>query len=369
MTEDRNPHDLKCVEVDNASTTHAAAESFDVRKYLPPGIKVDLVEKGGALFIPHRINEFAVKVLKKKVSLLVFQCMLRYSLGFNRPTCKLSNGFIAKWTGLLIPNVRKGLRELKEMGLVRIARHGTSTTATIYDIPIVRGFLEWRDQKEQGLNQGGIKSIPGHIEVGLNQSPKRDWAESTGKSNAIPKKENGKKTLKKTLSQLDTLPTQLKSYILDVRPHQKRVEEEYHLTQLLLDYRSEDINDALAFVTKHGALETGEPVHSPMKYLSFAAEQVISESKKRHEKLKRAEQLRIQIEHHQTEEQAKRQKEEEEYNVARGQFESVLNQEEQVEILNNYYQENYSGSPGIPKNVVKRLAIADWFKRQNEREL
>lgn len=50
---------------------------FDVTKFVPTGMKVSFTEKGGSLYIAHTVNEFAIKVLKRKVDLVIFQCMLR----------------------------------------------------------------------------------------------------------------------------------------------------------------------------------------------------------------------------------------------------------------------------------------------------
>jgi hypothetical protein len=291
--------------------------------------------------------------------------MLRYSLGFNRPTCKLSNTFIAKWTGLLTPNVRKGLRELKIMGLVRVVKPGSFSGPTIYDVPIVRGFLDWKTNRETGVKQGEIKLIPSHTGVRPNQSQTWDSVGSTGRFRTIPKKEILNKNLKKTLPQLSDLPQNLQTYVLELRPHQKRVEEEYCLSQLLIDYRPEDISDALVFITKYGALDSGEVVHSPMKYLSFTAEQIIAESRKRKDKLLRAEQLKVQIERQQEEESLKREKDEAEFRSALQTFESSLTEDEQNTTLNGFYQENCGNSSFMPKNVVRRMAISDWYKRRS----
>lgn len=57
------------------------SSAFDVTRYLPPGVQAQFVERGGSLFIPHRINEFAIKIVKRRVDLVCFQCCLRFTLG------------------------------------------------------------------------------------------------------------------------------------------------------------------------------------------------------------------------------------------------------------------------------------------------
>jgi hypothetical protein len=132
-----------------------------------------------------------------------------------------------------------------------------------------------------------------------------------------------------------------------------------------LDYRPQDIADALAFISKYGALDSGEQVHSPMKYLSYAAEQVIGESKRRREKLLRAEQLKNQIEQQQEFDRLKREREEAEFRAALETFESSLNEDQQNNVLNGFFQENLGASSAIPKNVVRRLAISEWYRRRS----
>lgn len=353
----------------NMASDQNGPPSFDVQKYAPPGVTVNLTEKAGSLFLPHVLNQFAVQAIARKADLIIFQCLVRFSLGFNRPICKASNQFIARWTGLHTPHIRRGLRSLKAMGLIRLLTPGEPTgKPTIYEIPIVAGLLNWKHEKESGTKMDGdhiglgpMRSDPGS-KVGPNRIHQWDQPESTGRTNLVPKKEKEIKKSKKTLSQLDALPSNLRVYILELRPHQKRVEEEYHLFQLLMDYPPGDIDDALAFITKHGALDTGETVHSPMKYLSFAAEQVIAESKRRREKLLRTEQLKIQIERQQEEDRIKRKAEEKEFKIALERFETSLSEDEQNVVLNDFAQAHFSSSPFMPKNVIRRMAISDWHK-------
>lgn len=213
---------------------------FDVARYLPPGIHVKLVEKGGALFVPHRLNEFAIKVVRKKVDLVVFQCMIRYTLGFHRPVARLSNGFIGTWTGLQTPNVRKGIRSLKEMGLVKILVPGTASSTALYDVPIVRGYLDWRREREieakrGATNQDEIQTIldtdnPRPVRTGFSGIPEQEQIKSGPDSARSPRKKSERK---ENLSPLENLPHRITNFIATIRPHQKRVEEEYHLHQLL----------------------------------------------------------------------------------------------------------------------------------------
>ncbi|QDK44626.1 hypothetical protein DOM22_05345 [Bdellovibrio sp. ZAP7] len=323
---------------------------FDVSKYLPPGIKVDFIEKGGALFVPHRINEFSVKVIRRKIDLIVFQCILRYTLGFHRPAARLSNTFIATWTGLQPPNVRKALRSLKEMGLVTILVPGTASSTTLYDVPIVRGYLEWRRARENDAKVGSTVSHEG------------DQSDPRGRFNEISKKENLNKTGKKTPSPSEALPHKISNYIESVRPHQKRVEEEYYLNLLLQDYPADDLGEALDHILIHGSLDTGEKIHSPMKYLSYTAEEVISSIHQSKEKALRREELRKKKEQDLQMQDARKKMEAEEMAKALIEFRE-LSAEDQSRQTEEYRKIQFGDYNQMmpPSEVMQKLVAAHWY--------
>jgi len=334
------------------------SNGFDVEIYLPPGVQVEFVEKGtGALFTPHRINEFSIKVVKHKVALIVFQCILRYSLGYNRPTARLSNTFIAKWAGLHTPNVRKGLKELKQMGLIQVVVQGSYSKITVYDVPIIRGYLDWKNQKD-----GGSKQSHPNDQIGSFQSPVR--IETNLQVDSFRSLTN-KNTKKKTNTTLRTeLPFKLQDYISTLKPHRQRVDEEYFLNQLIKDYQPDQIEEAFDYVRGHGTVDTQEPVHSPLKYLSYTIETVLSEIKTKKDKLRRAEQLRRETEEKQRREEVQKQRDAQELRQALDKFESSLSEDEQNTYLNSYYTQNFGSNSFMPKNLIKRIAVKDWYQRQ-----
>lgn len=337
----------------NKGSAHNKSSYFDVTKFVPTGMKVRFTEKGGSLYIAHTVNEFAIKVLKRKVDLVIFQCMLRFTLGFRRPVCKLSYTFISNWTGIQIPNVRRGVSNLLEMGLVRIAIPHSSRElkATIYEVPIVREYLDWVLIKEKALNQDADQ-IYLHKQSDYNPMSK-----------LITKKEKGKEKLE-TLSQKINLPSKLQTYIMELRPHQKRVGEEHFLNQLLVDYKPEEIVEALDHVQLKGTIDTQEAVHSPMKYLSYTIETVLSCLKERKDKLQRFEAVRKEAEAKLEREEREKNEEAELYRKASLKFESSLLTDEQEQYLDGYYQENYAGTGGFfSKNLVKKFAVVDWYKK------
>jgi hypothetical protein len=100
-----------------------------------------------------------------------------------------------------------------------------------------------------------------------------------------------------------------------------------------------------------------------MKYLSFTIEAVRGEIQTRKDKLARAETIRKHLEDKQEREEIQKRKEAEEFKKALEIFESSLSVDEQHDFLNTYYQNNYGPTSFIPKNVVKRMAVQDWYKK------
>lgn len=328
---------------------------FDVRPYLPPGASVNLVERGGVLYVPHRINEFAIKVVKRKVDLVVFQCLIRYTLGFHRSTCRVSNLFMARWTGLLSPNVRKGLKSLKALGLIQTVTAPTASTAAVYSVPIVRGYLSWRKAREEDAKSGRSSGDS----TGLSTEIQRNAVQHSEHS----QRKKVKKIGNKTLSPAEALPHKIRSYIDSIRPHQKRVEEEYHLFQLLTDYPESDLVEALDYVQTNGALDTGERVHSPFHYLSYTAEQVIGLIARDKEQSLRREELRMKMEVEQAQQQEKRTGDANELNAALAAFASELTSEQQAVYIQDFKRQSY-GAAGMspPEQVTHKLAAQHWFR-------
>lgn len=338
----------------NKTSAPDAHRFFDVTKFVPRGVKVQFTEKGGSLFIAHTINEFAIKVLRRKVDLVIFQCMLRFTLGFRRPVCKLSYSFISKWTGIQIPNVRKGVLNLIEMELVKIAipHSSKSLTATIYEVPMVREYLAWLKKKEAKKT-----------DLLANCSPPNEQSDYRPISNSITKKEKQKENFE-THTQQQSLPHKIEIYFSELKPHSKRVGEEYFFNQLLIDYKSQDIADALDWVQKKGTVDSNEPVHSPMKYLSYTIETVLKTIREQRKSKERAEVAKREAEEKLSREERRRKEEAELYRKATGEFESKLTGDEQNDYLNNYYQENYGGNSMIPRSMVREFAVREWYKRR-----
>ena len=269
---------------------------------------------------------------------------------------------MARWTGLLPQNVRRGLQNLKKMGLISVLISPTSSTSTVYEVPIVRGYLDWRRMRDDAAKETQFKGT--HSEVYSKQVDPDNQSNYSSILNSSTKKENLKKTRNLSRSE-EILPHKIKAYIASVKPHRKRVEEEYHLQQLLLDYPVDDIVESLDYLRSNGAIDTKERVHSPMKYLCFTAEEIIAAVTKEKARITRSESLRARLEQDQTNEEDKRNTQASEIAEALVAF-SNLTADEQRHHISKFKQDNFGNNRlEIPESVALKLAAQNWFTNQN----
>jgi hypothetical protein len=191
------------------SSSNTDLNYFDVTPFIPNGASQSspLKEKRGVFAIPHVIFEFRWKAIESKIELMVFDCLLRFTLGFHRAQCVASNSFIAEWTGLHPPNVRKALKGLMESGLIKRLEVGSvKHQAASFEIPLVRAYLS--DPRNNEYQRKGIKfgtdteieSISDQINPSLNQSESSDQINLRTQLDSSYKKERSNKKINKTLS-------------------------------------------------------------------------------------------------------------------------------------------------------------------------
>lgn len=264
-------------------------DGFDVTPFAPNVSELELFEHGdGAFHIPHKIYEFVHKAVDTKVELLVFNCLLRYTLGFQRATCQASQSFISRWTGIAAPNVRKALRSLIERKFIRRLEEGTiSHDSAVYELPLVTAYLAYdrsrkltaafkKSEIERRLDENVLRS---------NQPAISDQIERGSEIESIPKKERENKNGNKTLS--PTTLVVLEKYFSELAPKQKRERELKAFQDLKGQFEVSQIERALVFVQKYGALEDKAPVHSPMAYLALSIRDVLKYAQEEDAALKR----------------------------------------------------------------------------------
>lgn len=277
-TPDRNKLRSKRSQLASSAADHEP--QFDVRPFLPPGREVDLLEKKGVLYIPHKLYEFVHKAIETKVEILVFHCLLRNTLGYHRSHCEASQSFIARWTGIAPPNVRKALKSLIAQGLVKRLEEGSiAHDAAVYELPIVRGYLDFERQNPK-KPQAKIESSSDRNNLSSIQSENSDQINPRSQINLIPNKERINKQEKKTLSH--ELPNELKNFF-DSQISRKRESEWNLFLSLQEKYSVDEINTALCSVLKSGTLGEGKPIDSPMAYLCQAMAGVLRRVKSKPE--------------------------------------------------------------------------------------
>ena len=263
---------------------------FDLSPFLSGIGEIQLMERGdGTFHIPHKIYEFVHKAVDTKVELLVFNCLLRYTLGFQRATCQASQSFISRWTGIAVPNVRKALKSLIDRRFIRRLEEGTiSHDSAIYELPIVTAYLAYDQSRKLGAafkKPSEIKKRSDQRDLGSSPPQIRDQNDRRSEIDSISKKEIENKNRNKTLS--PELPSSLQNYFSDELPIQKREREWKAFESLKGQFTVEQIERAVVFVRKHGALEDKLPVHSPMAYLALCIGEVLKRAQDEDEILKR----------------------------------------------------------------------------------
>jgi hypothetical protein len=246
-------------------------EYFDVTPFIPQSIKTPLVfkEKKGVFAIPHVIFEFRWKAIESKIELMVFDCLLRFTLGFHRANCNASNSFIAEWTGLHAPNVRKALKSLMDSGLIRRLEVGLKNhRASTFEIPIVKAYLSDRSRSEiqkKSMNSGKrseIDSISDQINLRSNQSQNSDQINLRTEIDLISKKEITNKNTNKTLS------AEIESYLMDNFESRSVAarEREKMLFLISMGKNQDEILELAKNLSSQGTLK-GEKCDRPFSYL------------------------------------------------------------------------------------------------------
>lgn len=262
----------------NSSSDSNNSTGFDLSPFLSGLGTISLVERGeGSFHIPHRIYEFVHKAVDTKVELLVFNCLLRYTLGFQRATCQASQSFISRWTGIAVPNVRKALKSLIDRSFIRRLEEGTiSHDSAVYEVPIVTAYLAHDHSRKLGatfVKSSELEKRSDRRDLGSGPPQIPDQINPKSEIDSIPKKERENINKKKTLSH--ELPIGLQRYFSELLPKQKSERELKAFENLERQFTVDQVEIALGFVQKHGALEDKTPVHSPMAYLSLSIRDVL----------------------------------------------------------------------------------------------
>jgi hypothetical protein len=166
--------------------------------------------------------------------------------------------------------------------------------------------------------------------------------------------DGGKKDSKKTYrNSLLEIPENIEALLASVRPANKRQNERDCALQLLTEYSAADLVAAVKHLEQHGVLGSGNPVHSPFKYLTSAAEQVfaqINRQEKGH--------LKIAIPQQQVEISQSSSTE------ALPVFERQLSDEAKEKYIAQYVESELSHGFIPPQGILRKLAALKWFNEQ-----
>ena len=280
---------------------------FDLRPFLPKGESLDFEEASdGTYQVPHKLYEFCVKVADTKIELKVFLCLMRFSMGFHRSQCEAGLSFVSRWTGLDRRNVHKAIEALLVKGLiVRVTLGKHFDQGSIYEIPIVKAYLDYTSQRRASNSKtppSTEPSIPQKSEsLVLNQQQYCSQNNNSTVVESPPKKDNSKKT--KNINHTPLQNEFLDQYFQSIKQNKKRNREWQCFEELQKDqYTLLEIAEAVDFLLEEGVPQEKSDLpqlkitcHFPMAFLLMQMDWVLKFIPARREKLRKREE-RKQIE-------------------------------------------------------------------------
>lgn len=246
--------------------------------------------------VPHAVTEALQREDFSSRQFRILVTILRETLGWGREYAELSAKDLAKKTGIAASHIFITLRDLEDDGAI-IRRTGGKNAKNCYALN--RGFFAKYTTKRgpEGVpptstdpvldteDELTTASVPK-----LSSDPVRSTHHQSGAITTHVNHENhvaipiGKKESKKLKNSLREVPEILRGFIESTRPAAKLESERECAFELLAEYSAEDIAAAVNHLRQNGVLGTGEPCHSPFRYLLSAAEQVLAQVSKVQEK-------------------------------------------------------------------------------------
>jgi phage replication O-like protein O len=243
-----------------------------------------LIQEGeGFTRLPHQVTEALQREDFTARQLKILITILRETVGWGREFAVLSANDFKSKTGIATPHIFVALRDLETTGAIirklngKNAKNGYSLNRNFFS-----KYVPTRNRATKSeLNTDLVSSTQTGMTSDTNPVPGGQYRIGTTDSTSNHSDHSRSTALKKDLNidlknSLSVEPLQmLMEFIEMVRPRSKKESERGFLDQLLAEYSAEEIYDSLQHVQKHGVLGTAEPVHSPIRYLSTAIEQVL----------------------------------------------------------------------------------------------
>lgn len=157
------------------------------------------------------------------------------------------------------------------------------------------------------------------------------------------------------------MPIALANYFSDLAPKQKREREQKYFKELTNQFEIVQVDRALEFLQRNGALEDGASVHSPMAYLSLSIRDVLAKVKTEDETQERRRRSERQQQLEQEEKARNDAREAEEAQRRELTFCGVFpNPERQEEVIREMCKKHQFGLKPEGK-IARCLAIQSWW--------
>lgn len=315
--------------------------------------------------VPHYLLRRAH--FKDPLCFMIYMHMYSLSYGFSKNHCDVSLMQMVKFTGAVKNTVKRALENLLRDGHIRIAEeHSPHKHSRRYEVIFIEGDHPTKKPQDQIPTESNIDPVP------VAENTKRTGAnfhrvEIEPSQNLIasgskldPATGSKSDPLKEIYKNIKELSPELKIYFESL-PAGKRRAEEKALEGLAQNYSLEKIQCASLHLKKHGEPRTGNPVHSPMAFLSFAINEVLHLVEKQRAQETQKQSLQIAVS---KEALAKAEAHEAIIGIAVRKFHEVISDPELRKSILQPILEKQPFSRFLPKEVAEKEAILEWHKKQ-----
>jgi len=316
--------------------------------------------------VPHAVTEALQREEFSSRQFRILVTILRETLGWGREYAELSAKDFAKKTGIAASHIFITLRDLEDEGAI-IRRVNGKNAKNSYALN--RGFFAKYSTKRgsEGGPPTSTDPVPGTEDVlgtdlvsELSPDPVSRTHHQFGAITSILSNQHhntiliGKKVSKKLKNSLHEIPEILRGLIESTRPAAKLESEKECAFELLAEYSAEDLAIAVNHLQQNGVLGTGEPCHSPFRYLMSAAEQVLAQ-------VSRVQKKQAQVSPNvimQSNDTA------EPYEEAIPLFENRLSDDAKQQYIAKYIEVELPHGFLPPQGVLRKLAALRWYTEQ-----
>jgi hypothetical protein len=250
----------------------------------------------GFLQVPHEINSWAQRAVTRRYDTLVFNCLLRFSLGYRQDFCQVGLNRISSHTGITDKaNCARSIKNLARLQFVKIVQDPDlrQNRATVYQVAVVTAYYRrrqeetgtagirfWDDLKKTGAAASSPAGLPAVVPADTGVSPdQRSPGTPTGSLGGHPRVSPGT-TIKYNIkdNERDSLSEAAwaEPYLLSIKAGGQRQKERESLLRLMADGIAPATIERCVRELRHGGIPPrGEPCLLPLTWLYASGSSLI----------------------------------------------------------------------------------------------